>query len=345
MLNKCLGRGRTVRRRRAIAATEFANSVCAEHLLHAGCSLSPSERSRVRGDAHPEAEGYRKSKRFACRASAPLASLPSPLDFSPAPRFTRNLSRPVLTLLLLFCGSCFGRTGDVSAAFEQANKLYEQGKFTEAAAAYAKMIDDGNAAPALYFNLGNALFKSGHTGRAILNFRLAEQLAPRDPDIRANLRFARSQVNGGDAHPDGRWRRLSGQLTLNEWTALAASGVWLWFMLLTLAQWRPALKKSLRGYTATAGVGAAVLSACLALACYDQLELTSAIVVAREAIVRYGPLDESQSFYTVRDGAELTVLDTKGDWLQVTDRSKRVGWLRRGQVLLFPGSQTDQSPG
>jgi len=248
----------------------------------------------------------------------------------------------VLTLLLLFCESCFGRAGDVSAAFEQANKLYEQGKFPEAAAAYAKMISDGNAAPALYFNLGNALFKSGEIGRAILNYRLAEQLAPRDPDIRANLRFARNQVSGGDADPGGRWRRLTSHLTLNEWTALAVAGVWLWFILLALAQWRPAWKKSLRGYTATAGVGAAALSACLALAGYDRLALTSAIVVACEAIVRFGPLDESQSFYTVRDGAELTVLDSKGDWLQVTDHSKRIGWLRRGQALLFPAAQTER---
>jgi len=75
-----------------------------------------------------------------------------------------------------------------------------------------------------------------------------------------------------------------------------------WFILLALAQWRPALKNSVRGHTATAGVATALLSACLAAACYDRFGVESAIVVAREAVIRYGPLDESQSFYTARDG-------------------------------------------
>ncbi|PYM09683.1 MAG: hypothetical protein DME18_17555 [Verrucomicrobia bacterium] len=201
------------------------------------------------------------------------------------------------------------------------------------------MIASGRVSPALYFNFGNALFKSGRIGRAILNYRLAGQLAPRDPDIRANLRFARNQVNGADARLTTWWRRWIGHLTLNEWTVLAAVAVWLWFVLLALAQWRPALKKPLRGYTATVGAAAALLSASLALAGYDRFEVKSAIVVANEAVVRYGPLDESNRYYTARDGTELTVLDAKGDWLQVTDRNNRTGWLRREQVLLFPDSR------
>src|SRR4051812_37409734 len=75
---------------------------------------------------------------------------------------------------------------DVSAAFDSANKLYEQGKFSEAASAYQTMIQSGTASPAVYFNLGNAFFKSGQVGRAIAAFRDTENLTPRDPDVRAN---------------------------------------------------------------------------------------------------------------------------------------------------------------
>ena len=144
---------------------------------------------------------------------------------------------------------------------------------------------------ALYFNLGNALFKSGQIGRAIVNYRLAGQLAPRDPDIRANLRFARNHVDGADARPGAWWRRWTGHLTLNEWSALVAVAGWLWFILLALPQWRPALKRPLRGYTAAAGLVAAFLSACLALNYYDRFEIQSAIVVAREAA--FQPADEA----------------------------------------------------
>src|SRR6266513_6228167 len=148
-----------------------------------------------------------------------------------------------IILLLCFCVSSFARAGDLSVAFEQANKLYEQGTFAEAAAGYEKIVAGGRVSPALYFNLGNALFKSGRIGRAIANFRLAEQLAPRDPDIRANLRFARNQIEGPGARPLTWWRRWTGHLTLNESTGAAAGAVWLWFALLALPQWRPAWKK------------------------------------------------------------------------------------------------------
>jgi uncharacterized protein YgiM (DUF1202 family) len=64
--------------------------------------------------------------------------------------------------------------------------------------------------------------------------------------------------------------------------------------------------------------------------------VVTAIVVGPEATVHYGPLDESPSAFSVRDGLELEVTDTKGDWLQVTDASRRVGWLKREQAVLFP---------
>ena len=52
-----------------------------------------------------------------------------------------------------------------------------------------------------------------------------------------------------------------------------------------------------------------------------------------EAVVRFGPLEESQSAYTLRDGSELDVLDEKDGWLQVLDDTRRAGWVRKEQVL------------
>jgi tetratricopeptide (TPR) repeat protein len=228
------------------------------------------------------------------------------------------------------------------ADFDQANRLYEQGKFAEAAAAYEKMLQSGQASAALYFNLGNALFKSGQTGRAILNYRRADQLAPRDPDIRANLLFARKSVGSGDGQP-AIWRRWINRLTLNEWTAIAAGAFWLWFGLLTLGQMRSGFRVSLRGYTATAGMMTGLLGVCLALTFHDRIHTRWAVVVTPEAVVRHGPLEESPRHYTARDGTELTVTDRQNDWIEVLDSSGRKGWLRRDQVLSLPTPGNHQS--
>src|SRR5262249_40911221 len=71
------------------------------------------------------------------------------------------------------------------SAFEAANRLYLEGKFSEAATTYGILEQSGQKSAALYFNWGNALFKSQQLGRAIAAYRHAEELAPRDPDIRA----------------------------------------------------------------------------------------------------------------------------------------------------------------
>jgi len=255
-------------------------------------------------------------------------------------RFASRATRLLLMLLLAIVTGASARAATVSSAFDDANKLYEQGRFADAAAAYEKILQTGQTSAAVYFNLGNAWFKSGQLGRAILNYRLAEQLAPRDPDIRANLHFARNNVSGGATRPADRWRRWTGRLTLNEWTALATGALWVWFVLLALGHLRPALRKSLRGYTATAGAATGLLAVGLALAGYDRLVVRRAIVVTRESVVRYGPLEESQSSYTARDGAELTVGDQKNGWIEVTDAAGRKGWLRRDQVRLFPPARS-----
>jgi uncharacterized protein YgiM (DUF1202 family) len=43
-------------------------------------------------------------------------------------------------------------------------------------------------------------------------------------------------------------------------------------------------------------------------------------------------LAESKSYFNLRDGVEVTVIDQKDDWLQVTDPIQRTGWVRADQV-------------
>jgi tetratricopeptide (TPR) repeat protein len=220
-----------------------------------------------------------------------------------------------------------------SADFDSANKLYEEGKFTDAASAYEKLARSGESSAALYFNLGNAFFKSGQIGRAVAAYRTAEQITPRDPDLRANLQFARNQTPAPTLSP-GRWQRWLGRLTVNEWTLLAAGAVWLWLLLLAVQQWRPALKPALRTYVFSLALLAGLLCACVAATLRESRFTRTAIVITRDAPVRYGPLAESPTAFTVHDGAELRVLDQKDEWLQVSAGPRRIGWLRRDQTLV-----------
>ena len=237
---------------------------------------------------------------------------------------------------MIFLGlTAFGFAQDMSANFDSANKLYGQGKFSDAATAYEKMIQSGTVSPVVYFNLGNAYFKSGQLGRAIAALRKAEDLTPRDPDVRANLQFIRARVQGPTISPTT-WQRWFAALTVNEWATLTATVLWVWLALAVLIQFRPALKQSLRSLIWCGGIATLVCGGCLGVA-WSSDSTKTAIVIVPDAVAHNGPLDEAPAAATVHDGAELTVLDTKNDWLQVRVDGQRVGWLKREQVAVVSG--------
>jgi len=241
----------------------------------------------------------------------------------------------VCTIVGALCGSSSLAATDPSSAFEAANKLFYAGKFPEAVAAYENILYSGQKSAALYFNLGNAYFKNGQIGKAISVYREAERLTPRDPDIRANIQFARNQIQGPTLAPS-RAQHVLGKLTLNEWTLLAATAVWLCFVILALREWRPNLKRPLRLYLSASALATVLLFACLSISWVENRSTRTAIALGRDVPVRRGPLEDAIAAFTVHDGAELRVLDQNNEWLQVSTDPTRIGWLRRDQVLLSP---------
>ncbi|HTR41463.1 MAG TPA: SH3 domain-containing protein [Pseudomonadales bacterium] len=224
---------------------------------------------------------------------------------------------------------------DATANFSSANQLYDEGKFSQAAKSYETMLNAGVVSPNLLFNTGNAEIKSGNLGRAIAAYRRAELLAPRDVDVRANLNFARNQVQGG-AFSGSHWDAMLGALTLNEWTVLAAMAFWLTFGLFAAMQIRPALKNILQGPARGLAVLTVLLCLCLGVAANTHFSKQIAVVVSPDAVTRSGPFSDAQNAFAVHDGAELAVLDRRNNWVQVADNSGRSGWIQDGQVEVLP---------
>jgi tetratricopeptide (TPR) repeat protein len=236
-------------------------------------------------------------------------------------------------LMLFFTWTTLGGQAASVGDFDAANKFYGQGKFSDAAAAYEKQLQSGKVSAAVYFNLGNTLFKSGQLGRALGAYRQAEQLSPRDPDLRANMQFARNQVQGPTL-ATGAWERWLGRMTLNEWTLLAAAVVWFLLLLLAVLQLRPALRRSLRGWLVALAIASGLSCACLAAAWKEERSTRAAIVITHDAVIHRGPLEDSPNAFIAHDGGELRVLDQKDEWLQVSSDPRRIGWVRRDQVLV-----------
>jgi tetratricopeptide (TPR) repeat protein len=252
----------------------------------------------------------------------------------------------VLLLLALICAgnllaadavSGHRLTADAENDFGAANRLYAEGKFSDAANLYGIILQHGGASPSLLFNAGNAEFKAGHLGKAIAAYRQAELLAPRDAELRANLAFVRNQVQGATLR-ESRWQSWVGSLTLNEGALLTAVFFWLMFALLAARQIRPALAPKLRSATRLAVVLTICSGAVLALQAANRFNSSIVVVTSVEATARSGPFDDAQSAFTTRDGAELRVLDRHDDWVQVANGAGKIGWLNKKQAEVLPGA-------
>ncbi|MEQ2007226.1 MAG: tetratricopeptide repeat protein [Limisphaerales bacterium] len=239
----------------------------------------------------------------------------------------------IVFLLWLLVASVWPVVAQPSSEFEAANKLFEQGRFADAAAAYERLLTNSPTA-ALHFNLGNARFKSGQPGKAIFHYHQALRLSPRDPDARGNLQFARRSLGVTVDEPLA--RHLLRLHTPDEWARLAGAGLGAWFLLLALGETLPAKRAAFAWLTKTFGVIAIVSASLLAAAHWERRTAGLAVVVVPEAAVRPGPLAESKAAFTLRDGTEAVVLDAKDDWLHVRDSGQRAGWVKRESVWRLP---------
>ncbi len=99
------------------------------------------------------------------------------------------LSREQILSLFESGNQSFRKANSLADNPDEAKRLYEKAILN-----YEKIISDGEVRnPKLYYNLANACFLSGDIGRAILNYRRAEELDKTDANIQKNLAFARSR--------------------------------------------------------------------------------------------------------------------------------------------------------
>ena len=221
---------------------------------------------------------------------------------------------------------------DSHTVFFQGNAAYKAGQYDRAAQEYEQVLAGGVESGALYFNLGNAYFKSGRLGQAIVDYQRAQRLLPRDADIRANLHYAQELAD--DVPPPlPIWQRLvfplADRATTGELATLASGlwfGLWVLLALRLVVQRAPAAFS--RGAWA-AGVLLMLATGSLVLRIGD-VELTRSAVVtaAGETAVRFEPSASGTQHFVVKEGAVLHVTGQREGWLQVQRHDGRRGWVR-----------------
>lgn len=218
-------------------------------------------------------------------------------------------------------------------AMRVANQNYEAGHYAEASAIYEAILESGLHHSSVYYNLGNAYFKQGELGRAILNYRRAQRLDPRDADIATNLSIARAQtVDQLEVPAEGVLANLvklaEEWLTLGEAMVLALI---LWLLMGALA----ALALIKPAWRHWCGIGMGVLAVFLVIGLismanryYTEQNYPPAVIVAQEVDVTSGPGTSEQYLveFTLHAGAEVSLIENRSGWDRIALPGDLQGW-------------------
>jgi len=222
--------------------------------------------------------------------------------------------------------------------FARANQFYEQGKYQEAIQAYGALVSQGVQHQAVYYNLGNAYFKNGRLGLAIVCYERARRLDPSDQDIAENLAFAQARRVDKIEEPETPFW-LSGLwwahhlfpypqqiwLTILFW-AIAHAG-WAWWQLRRGETWRRA--------AIWISSGALLLTLLCGLSAFikaQQAGKREAIIVVEKSDLVSGPAENNAVLAVIHEGFKVEIRQQADDWCQVVLPNGWNGWIRRSHL-------------
>jgi tetratricopeptide (TPR) repeat protein len=223
--------------------------------------------------------------------------------------------------------------------FQKANELYENRDFKEAIELYTAIMDQGLESSSLYFNLGNAYFKSGDLGHATLFYLRASRLAPADDDIRDNLEFARGftsiQMEGVELNPIRSFLETLLEPYSIESLAWASSVLFVTLFFLLILRFGIGWQYS----AIRVGIASILVLTAVSLFVttfrfrYEYLT-RRAVLIAEDCSVRTGPSAQSEIELEGAPGLVVEILSESGDYYNVLFENKRRGWILKELVAV-----------
>jgi tetratricopeptide (TPR) repeat protein len=220
-------------------------------------------------------------------------------------------------------------------SYAAANHAYQEGRYHEAIDHYEGLVQVGILHEDLFYNLGNAYFRSGQLGPAIYSYERALRLAPGMSDAAYNLDIARETVadrvidrlKGAEADP--LWVRTVTMASIGNLTIIVLALNAVFFAILV------ALRFLATGFTRTAlivtnGFVAAALAGAIVLfvgQAYFLERFELGIVLADQVHMREGPDDSLAERGQLHPGLRVRVLGREPGWSRIRLSNGVEGWV------------------
>lgn len=242
-------------------------------------------------------------------------------------------------LLLSFVCLASSQTEELTTVFDQANKLYMEQKYDAAITQYESIIKNGYENGEIYFNLGNAYYKSGKIQHAILQYERAREFIPNDEDLQFNLRLVNAQlIDKVEPIPDlfmYEWAHML--LTLVPLEAMVTM-IYILFIL-TLVSFSLFLFAATYEQKRYLLMGGMILTFFLAIGIanftiqsYRESNTEFAIVMTDVANIKSAPDRSGNDLFVIHRGLKVQVLDSVNKWKKIRLTDGKVGWIPEQEV-------------
>ncbi len=220
--------------------------------------------------------------------------------------------------------------------FDQANNAYMNNDYSKAITLYEQLVNENVAQPVVFYNLGNAYYRSGRLAPAIANFERALQLDPTFENAQENLQTAVRQTKRQlerPLPPDWEQSLLFWHYGLRQRTTfIVAATLWLVFWSV-LAVRKMRRIRSKRWAVMVLGMVAVAFG----VSAWLKVHPVMLAVADRDPVpVRYGTNEHDTIRFELYVGDRVTVDKRINGWSRVTTVEGERGWAH-DQDLVFVG--------
>lgn len=235
---------------------------------------------------------------------------------------------------LLLAMICFGGTSAKAVTKNNADTEYQKGNYQQAIRDYEEILKNGESAE-IYFNLGNAYYRTDNITKAVLNYERARLLSPGDDDINFNLQFARSKTID-KITPESEmffitwYKSLVNFTSVDNWAKTGILCIVMALLLVLLYLFGPQLMLRKIGFFG--GLAFFVVFLLSNLFAFQQKQAldnrTGAIIISPSVNIKKTPAKNSADQFVLHEGTRVDIID-KGmtDWRCIRVGDGREGWI------------------
>ena len=238
--------------------------------------------------------------------------------------------------LLAFSGGMATEFGNRdSYTKEMGDSAYSQRRFNDAMVIYEHVIDENGGSVELYYNLGNAAYRSNNLGKAILNYERALRMNPADEDVKANLEFVQSKIKDEVAEQYEvffvKWMRdFCNLIGVDNWTIIGFVSFVMALLAILYILFNKTGKRNLAIAVIAVSLFVAIFANIAAYNMYNGLtDKSYAIIIKEEVALKSTPDNSGVVLIKVHEGRKVKIVDdAMKEWKEIDLEDGKIGWVK-----------------